>query len=87
MLEKNELSALATISSSEYLTSREAAAYLHVNHRTLMDWARKGIVPGIPLGAGMQRKTWLFCKSMLDEYLRDIMTKNRSRSIKENHVN
>jgi len=55
---------------------------LHVNHRTLLDWLRRGIVPGIPLG-GSQRKTWLFCRSALDEHLRSIMEANRPRSIQE----
>ncbi len=73
--------------NEEYMTSREAAAYLHVNHRTLLDWARRGIIPGIPLGGG-QRKTWLFCKSALDEHLRGIMNANRPRSMElTNYVN
>jgi hypothetical protein len=67
----------------EYMNSREAAAYLHVKHRTLLEWARLGIIPGIPLGSGTQRKTWLFCKSSLDEHLRGIMTAIRPHSIQE----
>jgi excisionase family DNA binding protein len=74
-------------SIGEYLTSREAAAYLHVNHRTLLEWARQGLLPGIPLG-GSQRKTWLFCRSVLDEHLRSMMTGNRPCSAQEtNYVN
>ena len=65
---------------NEYLSSREAAAYLHIRHRTLLEWARRGIIPAIPLGCGNQRKTWLFCKTSLDEYLLGMMTSNRARS-------
>jgi excisionase family DNA binding protein len=64
----------------EYMTSREAAGYLHVKHRTLQEWARNGVLPGIPLGVGTQRKTWLFSKSALDEHLLMIMTTNCPRS-------
>lgn len=67
----------------EYMNSREAAAYLHVKHRTLLEWARNGVIPGIPLGSGTQRKTWLFSKSAFDEHLRAIMIANRPRSNQE----
>lgn len=67
----------------EYMTSREAAGYLHVKHRTLQEWARNGVLPGIPLGVGTQRKTWLFSKSALDEHLRGIMNANCPRSDRE----
>lgn len=67
----------------EYMNSREAAAYLHVKHRTLLEWARTGVIPGIPLGSGTQRKTWLFSKSALDQHLRAIMIANRPRSNQE----
>ena len=74
--------------SSDYLNSREAAAYLHIKLRTLLEWARKGLIPAIPLGAGSQRNTWLFSKSALDAHLRSKMTCNRPRSIGDTvHVN
>lgn len=73
----------ASIPQDDYMNSREAAAYLHINHRTLLEWARRGLLPGIPLGGGSQRKTWLFSKSALDEHLRGIMTANRPRSNQE----
>ncbi len=63
-----------------YMNSREAALYLHVKHRTLLEWARRGIIPGVPLGAGLQRKTWLFSKTAIDEHMRAIMSANRTRS-------
>lgn len=64
----------------EYMNSREAAGYLHVKHRTLLEWARNGVLPGIPLGVGTQRKTWLFSKAALDEHLRGIINANCPRS-------
>ena len=67
----------------DYMNSREAAAYLHTKHRTLLEWARIGVIPGIPLGSGSQRKTWLFSKSALDEHLRGIMNANCPRSNQE----
>lgn len=66
--------------SHEYMNSREAAGYLHVKHRTLLEWARNGVLPGIPLGVGTQRKTWLFSKSALDEHFCGIMTASSPRS-------
>jgi excisionase family DNA binding protein len=70
----------STPGGQEYMNSREAAAYLHTKHRTLLEWARIGVIPGIPLGSGSQRKTWLFSKSALDEHLLMIMTANCPRS-------
>jgi len=70
-------------SQHEYMSSREAAGFLHIKHRTLLEWARKGVLPGIPLGVGTQRKTWLFSKSALDEHLRGIMNANCPRSNQE----
>lgn len=70
------------LTHDDYMTSREAAQYLHVNHRTLLEWARQGNIPAIPLG-GEKRKTWLFSRTAIDEHLRSIMTSNRSRSNQE----
>ena len=70
-------------SREEYMNSREAASYLHVKHRTLLEWARKGIVPAIPLGGGAQRTTWLFMRSAIDQAMRAKMTMNRPCSKQE----
>jgi excisionase family DNA binding protein len=72
----------APVLCSAYLSAREAADYLRLPRRTLLDWARQGLLPGIPLGGAM-RKTWLFSKSALDAHLRGMMTGNRPCSIKE----
>ncbi len=66
-----------------YMDSHEAAHYLRTKYRTLMDWARNGVIPGIPLGRGTQRKTWLFLKSALDEHLRRMMEANRTHTTQE----
>lgn len=53
---------------SEWLTAREAAAYLKVAHRTLVRWARSGRVPAHRL-SGTGRITWRFLRSELDAML------------------
>jgi excisionase family DNA binding protein len=51
-----------------WLTGREAAAYLRVNHRTLLQWARQGKVPAHRL-SGIRRCAWRFLKRELDAML------------------
>jgi len=51
-----------------WLTSREAANYLHIEPRTLLAWARQGHVKGYVL-SGTQRVTWRFLKADLDATL------------------
>ena len=41
------------------LTPVEAALVLHMDHRTLIRWARAGYVPAHPLGEG-RRRMWRF---------------------------
>jgi excisionase family DNA binding protein len=53
---------------SEWLTAREAAAYLKVKTRTLLLWARQGKVKGFVL-SGTRRVTWRFLRSDLDATL------------------
>lgn len=53
---------------SEWLTAREAAAYLKVAHRTLVRWARSGQIPAHRL-SGTGRITWRFLRSELDAML------------------
>lgn len=52
----------------DWLTSHEAAAYLKVNARTLVEWARAGKVPGHRL-SGARRHTWRLLQSELDAML------------------
>ncbi|MBZ5613237.1 MAG: helix-turn-helix domain-containing protein [Acidobacteriia bacterium] len=53
---------------SPWLTSREAASYLRVDHRTLLAWARQGTVKGHVL-SGTRRHVWRFLRSDLDAKL------------------
>jgi hypothetical protein len=46
------------------LTAVEAALVLHMDHRTLIRWARAGYVPAHPLGEG-RRRLWRFFRDEL----------------------
>ena len=53
---------------NEWLTLKEAAAYLKVEQRTLALWARRGKVPAHRL-SGVQRCIWRFLRNELDAML------------------
>ena len=53
---------------NEWLTSNEAARYLKVKPRTLLQWARERKVPGYRL-SGIQRCVWRFLRPELDAML------------------
>jgi excisionase family DNA binding protein len=53
---------------SAWMTAREAAAYLKVAPRTLVRWARNGLIPAHRL-SGMTRVTWRFRRAELDAML------------------
>jgi excisionase family DNA binding protein len=50
---------------TEWLTANEAAAYLKVQPRTILKWAKAGTIPAHAL-SGCKRVTWRFLKSELD---------------------
>jgi len=50
---------------TEWLTANEAAAYLKVQPRTILKWAKHGTIPAHAL-SGCKRVTWRFLKSELD---------------------
>lgn len=52
-------------STSEWLTTPEAAEYLKIKPRTLQLWAREGKVTGYRL-SGTTRHVWRFRRSDLD---------------------
>jgi excisionase family DNA binding protein len=56
------------IPTSNWLTSSEAAAYLKIEPRTLLMWARTGKVKGYVL-SGIHRQTWRFLTADLDGML------------------
>ena len=51
--------------SSPWLTANQAAEYLQVHPRTIIQWARTGRLKGHIL-SGCQRLTWRFLRSDLD---------------------
>jgi excisionase family DNA binding protein len=55
-------------SSLVWLTAKEAAEYLKVEPRTLLQWARQGKVKGHVL-SGIHRQTWRFLRTDLDAML------------------
>lgn len=53
---------------SNWLTTNEAAQYLKIKPRTLLQWARENKVPAHPL-SGIQRRVWRFLMPELDAML------------------
>ena len=53
---------------SQWLTATEAAAYLKVRPRTIVQWAKDGKVRGHRL-SGCKRITWRFRREELDAML------------------
>jgi excisionase family DNA binding protein len=51
-----------------WLTAREAAVYLRVAHRTVLEWAKTGKIPAHRL-SGTHRVTYRFRASELDAML------------------
>jgi excisionase family DNA binding protein len=54
--------------SSRPMDPREAAEYLHLDKKTVTEWARKGYIPAHPLGEGT-RKIWRFLEHELVDWL------------------
>jgi len=53
---------------SPWLDTNEAAAYLKVKRRTLLQWVRDGKLPAHKL-SGLERHVWRFLKHELDAML------------------
>jgi excisionase family DNA binding protein len=53
---------------AEWLTAAEAAKYLKVKPRTVLQWAKEGHLKGYRL-SGTARVTWRFLRSDLDAKL------------------
>jgi len=56
---------VTTPANSPWLTAREAAQYLRVAHRTILEWAKTGKIPAHRL-SGTARVTWRFRADELD---------------------
>jgi hypothetical protein len=50
-----------------FLDAHDAAALLNISAKTLLRWARLGIVPAHPL-SGTKRRSWRFVASELDAW-------------------
>ena len=59
---------MITYPHSEWLTAAEAAAYLRVAHRTVLEWAKTGRIPAHRL-SGTLRVTYRFRAVELDAML------------------
>ena len=59
---------MAILPITEWLTAREAAAYLKIRPRTIVAWAKEGKVQGYRL-SGCKRITWRFRREELDAML------------------
>lgn len=53
---------------NDWLTTHEASAYLKVQPRTLLLWARQGKIPAHRL-SGIRRCVWRFLRAELDAML------------------
>jgi excisionase family DNA binding protein len=53
------------MSQTPWMNAREAAQYLRVAHRTILEWAKNGTVPAHRL-SGTLRCTWRFRADELD---------------------
>jgi hypothetical protein len=51
-----------------FVDAERAAAFLSMRRKTLLDLARKGVLPGHPIGAGA-RKMWKFRISELERWI------------------
>jgi excisionase family DNA binding protein len=56
------------LTQSEWLTAAEAALYLRVAHRTVLEWAKTGRIPAHRL-SGTLRVTYRFRAAELDAML------------------
>jgi len=73
-IDTNELRAMEPTSPAQtpepYVDAAEAAQFLSINRRTLMQMARQGHIPAHPVGEG-RRHTWRFLLSELDSWMRN----------------
>jgi len=53
-----------------FVDADEAALFIKLDRRTVLQWARDGRIPAHPLDPGAARKDWRFLLSELDTWLR-----------------
>ena len=61
---------------TQWMNAVEAAAYLRVAHRTILAWAKRGVIPAHKL-SGAARITYRFCADELDSFLRGEMERSK----------
>ena len=54
-----------TVAPEPFVSAQEAAQFLSVKRRYLLELARRGIAGAYPLGTGSKRKVWVFRLSEL----------------------
>ena len=59
----------------DWLTTEEAARYMKVRPRTLLVWARSGVIIGHSIGT--RRKVWRFLREELDKVLLNAVPSHR----------
>jgi excisionase family DNA binding protein len=60
-----------------FVDADKAAEFLNVDRRTVIRWAREGVIPAHPLREEAERKEWRFLLSELDEWLRSKVNSDR----------
>jgi excisionase family DNA binding protein len=68
MTEREVGAARAHAAVEYFVDAREIARMLGLDHRTVQQMARDGIIPAYPLGEGV-RKTWRFLPSEIREWM------------------
>jgi excisionase family DNA binding protein len=70
-----------------FVDADEAARFLKIDRRTVLEWARLGRVPAHPLDPSSQRKDWRFLLSELDAWLRSQVTRLAVRVLLQGEFN
>jgi hypothetical protein len=66
------------VTPEPFVSAGEAARFLSVTRRYVLELARRGIGGAYPIGTGRQRKVWVF---RLSELARAVMQKDTSAPI------
>jgi excisionase family DNA binding protein len=79
------LSTASTETFEPYVAVEKAARYLDMKPKTLLQKARKGLIPAYPWGDG-PRRTWRFKISQLDEWMKRKLHSPRRPPFSERRV-
>jgi len=70
------VSTIPSESFEPYVSVEKAAHYLDMKRKTVLDKARRGLIPAYPWGDG-PRKTWRFKISQLDDWMKSKLNSPR----------